>query len=253
MYKSKLAEELKFSLEPVAIFFTDEKPIDALQFAEGKRGCVASMLVASASRGKTAVFDENTYGCPGGGVGLCFGNTFAKRNHPTEHILSTGIKVPAEHEKNTPIDLERGERFFANPEVAKKWIKTLPFTETSKKYVVFKPLNEIDENNPPDIIIIFANPDQISALITMSGYNNGLSLNAIAPFGAACHSILFTYQEIDRENPKAILGFFDIAQRHSVPKDILTFTVPYKMFSEIEKSIPESCLTTHSWEKIRGR
>ena len=250
---SELSKELKFSFEPVAIFFTDEKPIDALQFEEGKRGCVASMLVACASQGKTAVFDEKTYGCAGGGVGLCFGNTFAEKNHPTEYLLSYGDKALAEHGKTIPMSLGRGERFFATPEVALKWKSAMPFTKTSSKYVVFKPLSEVAESSPPNLICIFANPDQLSVLVTLSEFNNGLGINVIAPFGAACHSILFAYQEMDKENPKAILGFFDIAQRHQIPKELLTFTLPYNMFREIEGCISESCLTTHAWEQIKER
>jgi hypothetical protein len=87
----------------------------------------------------------------------------------------------------------------------------------------------------------------------MSGFNNGLAQNVLAPFGAACHSILFAFQETGKEHPKAILGFFDIAQRYQIPKDILSFTLPYTMFQEIEESISESCLTTHAWERIEGR
>jgi uncharacterized protein (DUF169 family) len=253
MYNSNLSKELKLLFNPVAIYFTDDKPVNALQFAEGKRGCVASMLVVSASQGKTVVFDKNTFGCPGGGVALCFGNKYVETKHPTEYILSTGLQVSPEEAKNAPIDLGRGERFFANPEVAKKWKDALPFTETSKQYVVFKPLIDIDENNPPNIICIFANPDQLSALVTMSGFNNGLFLNVIAPWGSACQSILFSYQEIDKESPKAILGFFDIAQRHNIPKDFLTFSIPFKIFQDIEESVIESCLSTQSWEKIKGR
>jgi uncharacterized protein (DUF169 family) len=41
---SRLVEKLKFKLEPVAIYFTDEKPEDALQFEEGKRGCIVEVL-----------------------------------------------------------------------------------------------------------------------------------------------------------------------------------------------------------------
>ena len=246
---SKLSKELKFSFEPVAIFFTDEKPADALQFAKGKRGCVASMLVAAASQGKVAVFDENTYGCPGGGVGLCFGDTFTDT---TTYLLSTGCEVLAK-QGNLPKGFERGERFFASPELVLKWKTGIPFAKTSKKYVVFKPLSKVDETCLPDIICLFANPDQISALVIMSGFNNGLVTNVITPFGAACHSILFAYQEMEKENPKAVLGFFDIAQRHSIPKDMLTFTLPFKMFNDIEEKISESCLTTHSWEKIKDR
>jgi uncharacterized protein (DUF169 family) len=250
---SELSEALKLSFEPVAIFFTDEKPAHALQFEEGKRGCVASMLVAAASKGKIAVFDEKTYGCAGGGVGLCFGNTFIERNHPTEYLLSTGDEALAAHGKTIERSLGRGERFFASPELAKKWKEAMPFTRMSKKYVVFMPLREVEVSKPPHLLCVFANPDQISVLVTMTGFNNGLGQNVLAPFGAACHSILFACQEMDKENPKAILGFFDISQRYQIPKDLLSLTLPYTMYREIEESLPESCLTTHAWERIDGR
>ncbi len=251
---SKLSEELRLKFEPVAIIFTDEKPSDALQFKEGKRGCVASMLRTVASQGKIAVFDEKTYGCPGGGVGLCFGDTFTETNHPTQYLLSTGGKMFANAKsKGIPKGLERGERYFASPEVALKWKNSMPYTKTSKKYVVFKPLSKIDNTCLPELICIFANPDQISALVIMSGFNNGEIQNVLAPMGAACHSILFAYQESKKEHPRAILGLFDIAQRHRVPKEMLTFTVPFNMFLEIEKDVSESCLTTHSWEQIKDR
>ena len=86
--QSILFQKLKLSLEPVSICFTDKKPDKAIQFSEGKRGCVGNMLVAAA-KGKTAVFDRKTYGCPGGGVGLGFGDTFGI-GFPIECLLSTG-------------------------------------------------------------------------------------------------------------------------------------------------------------------
>ena len=249
---SKLAEKLRFSLEPVAIYFTDERPEAALQFEEGKRGCVAAMLVASA-KGETAVFDDRTYGCSGGGVGLCFGDTFTKDNSPTEYRLSTGDAALAAAGKEQTASLGRGERFFATAELASKWRRGFPYAETAKKYVVFKPLGAADGAAPPDLICLFANPDQLSALIIMSGFNSGEALCAVAPFGAACHSIAYAYQESKKECPRGIIGFTDISQRHRIPKEILSYTVPYAMYLDIESGIDESCLTTGAWEKIEGR
>lgn len=249
----ELIEKLKLKFEPVAICFTDERPESAIQFAEGKRGCVASMLFAASSKGKTAVFDEKTYGCPGGGVGLCFGDAFTKNNHPTECLLSTGDEALAQLGKTHTKSLGRGERFFASPELVNKWKSAFPYTEMGKKYVVFKPLSEVAEGSEPELVCIFANPDQISALVIMSGFNRGESLNVIAPFGAACHSIVLAYQEIGKERPKAIMGYFDISQRHRIPKELLSFTIPYSMFRELEESLTESCLTTEAWEQIEDR
>lgn len=62
--------------EPEAIVWSDEKPEGAVQFEPGKWGCVMAMFAAAATRGKTAAFDRETYGCFGGGFGLGFGNTY---------------------------------------------------------------------------------------------------------------------------------------------------------------------------------
>lgn len=249
---SKLCNKLRFAIEPVAIYFTNERPADAVQAQPGKRICVASMLIAAA-KGKTVVFDENTYGCPGGGVGLCFGNAFEKNHHPTESLLSTGDEALKALGQTVPVSLGRGERFFASPELVGKWKASLPFPDAPEQYVVFKPLRAADEAAPPDLIFILANPDQLSALVILSGYTRGEALNVIAPFGAACHSISSAYMERGKEKPLAIMGFFDIAQRNQIPKELLSLTMTYDMFREIENGVDDGPLTTHSWELIAER
>ncbi|HEY6838407.1 MAG TPA: DUF169 domain-containing protein [Geobacteraceae bacterium] len=76
--KSAIAGAINLGIEPVALVFTDEKPAGAVQFETGKWGCVLSMFGAAATKGRTAVFDRETYGCFGGGMGLGFGNTYEK-------------------------------------------------------------------------------------------------------------------------------------------------------------------------------
>lgn len=251
--KSELISKLGLTHEPVAIYFTDDRPAEAIGFKPGKRGCVASLLYACASKGIVAAFDEDSYGCPGGGVGLCFGDAFTKNNHPTEYLLSTGDEALAKHGKSIGRNLGRGERFFAGPELVSKWKAAVPYAETGKKYVVFRPLSKADDAETPDLVCMFANPDQISAFVIMSGFNRGEALNVLAPFAAACQSIVLAYQELGKERPKAIMGFFDLAQRYRIPRELLSFTIPYGMFLEFEDSLPESCLTTEAWKKIEGR
>ena len=251
--KSELYAKLKLQWEPVAISFTDVRPKQAEQFERGQRGCVASMLVAAASKGIVAVFDEETYGCAGGGVGLCFGNAFQKKNHPTKALLSTGDEALAQLGQTYIRSLGRGERFFATPELVEAWENQLPFTETPQKYVVFQPLSVIEAADKPDLVCIFANPDQLSALVILSGFYRGKSLNVVAPFASACQSILLAYQQIGEAMPHGVLGFFDISQRTGIPKDLLSFTVPFSMFQELEKAVPEGCLTTAVWEKLAKR
>lgn len=283
---SGLVERLGFELEPVAVSFTDVRPEGALQFEEGKRGCVGSMLVAAA-KGATVVFDEKTYGCPGGGAGLCFGDTFAKRGHPVECLLSTGDEALATRGESFGRSLGRGERFFATPELVARWRSQFPFSEFVQKYVVFEPLSRVvwgteeaveageavggegagaaeaavaggEPAAPvapgePDLVCVFANADQLSVLVTHAGFLRGDDINVLAPFGAACHSIAYARREISAERPKGVLGFFDISQRHAIPKDLLTLTLPWQLFKQMDASADESCLTTEAWERIAGR
>ena len=78
--KSILCKKLDLKLNPVAIFFTDKKTEKTIQAPKGARVCAASMLVAAATKDVISTFDEETYGCAGGGVGLCFGNAFKKKD-----------------------------------------------------------------------------------------------------------------------------------------------------------------------------
>ena len=66
-----LVDLLGCEMAPVAISFADKPPKGARMFPEGKRGCVASMLLSVSRTGIVAAFDEHTTGCPGGGIGLC--------------------------------------------------------------------------------------------------------------------------------------------------------------------------------------
>lgn len=64
--QSEISRRLKLRYSPIAVIFADEKPHNAIEFAEGRWGCVAAMLTASA-KGRQVVFSRRTYGCQGGG------------------------------------------------------------------------------------------------------------------------------------------------------------------------------------------
>lgn len=248
--KSTLLERLQLTYSPVAIHLTDEKPEGAIQFKEGNlRGCTAAMLVAAATQKRSAAFDRKHFGCPGGGVGLGFGNKYV--GFPIEQLLSTGGKF--ELGGGQTWDMGIGERFFESPDITCKWINTMPFLEVPTEYVVLKPLEELQEGDRPVLVWLLVNPDQLSAIATQIGYRRGSIDNIIAPWGAACQSILFAYGECEKEQPRAVLGFFDLSKRHRIARDILSLTIPYSLFLEMEAGADESFLGTEIWQKIQKR
>ena len=247
--KCKIADLIKLKGLPVAVLLSNNKPNEGIQFKENIWGCVASMLSASASKGKTAYFDRQTYGCVGGGVGLGFGNTY--EGFPIEYLLSTGQKESVDGTRKTR-KLEQGEHYIKTPELAKNFVECLPMRDVHEKYVIFMPL-EMVKDEKPESIVFFVNPDQISALVVLANYGRAKNDNVIAPWGAACQTVLFSYNEGEKENPRAILGYFDLAARKHVDKNILSFTVPYKMFLEMEGNVEGSFLEMEEWQNLSSR
>jgi uncharacterized protein (DUF169 family) len=246
--KSTLVESLRLKYSPVAILLTDHTPEAARQFKDGSMGCVSAMLLA-ATKGRTVAFDRAHFGCPGGGVGLGFGNTYV--GFPIDRLLSTGGQ--AELANGQRWDMVVGERFFEAPEITDRWASAVPFREVPTKYVVAKPLDQLQDGEPPALVWMLVNPDQMSAVITQIGYRRGSVENVVAPWGAACQSILFAYAECENVQPRAVLGFFDISQRHRVDREILSLTIPYGLFLEMGSATEGSFLQTEAWKKLRGR
>ncbi|MFA4884812.1 MAG: DUF169 domain-containing protein [Desulfotomaculaceae bacterium] len=256
--ESKIAKAIGMKYSPVAVVLTNEKPEQALQFKEGRWGCVVSMLNAAA-KGRTAVFDRNTYGCLGGGAGLGFGNTYLNFPAGIEYFLSTGNKEFCKTDigknvvRNMPA-VEHGERYVKNPELAKKFVDALPMVNVPTEYIVFKPLEKLQAGETPKIVVFLANPDQLSALTVLANYARSTNENVVVPFGAGCHSVgILPYREEEAVNPRAIIGLVDISARKQVDKNILSFTVPYKMFQEMESNVEGSFLEQDEWKNVLER
>lgn len=241
--ESKIAKALKLKYEPVAILWSDRKPEDTVQFKEGKWGCVMWML-ARAAKGETVVFDRKTFGCQGGGTGLGFGNQYERFLGDIEgfyHFLSTGFerweagkelieKLDNKIGKDRFEKIVRGERYIKSPELVKKFVEQLPVIEIPKKYVIFKPLSKVAENEEPIVIIFIVSPHQLSALIILANYTKYSVNNVIVPMGAGCHQIgIYAYKEAESENPRAVIGLTDLDARLNVRRqlsdDVFTFAV----------------------------
>jgi len=266
--KSKIAEALRLQYHPIALVWTDEKPQGALQLKEGKWGCVMWML-ASAARGKTVVFDRATFGCWGGGVGLGFGNTYTHFPGGLEcfyHFLSSGNegwergrrigkKIGGFVRGGLLDDFAHGERYIKSPELVRNFIESMPITDIPAQYVVFKPLKDVDEKKEVPVVVIFlVNPDQLSALVVLANYAREENQHVIVPFAAGCQTIgIFAYREAQSERQRAIIGLTDPSARKYMRKlgaDLMTFTVPFKMFQELEENVEGSFLQRETWKTL---
>jgi len=249
--KSKLVDALRLDSSPVAVILTDTKPEGALQFKEGRWGCVASTMLAVA-KGRTAVFDRETFGCPGGGTGLGFGDQYRQCGLAIDALLSTGdAEIAAQMQRSTRMG--EGERFFKTPELVRTWLGSVPISDVPTEFVVLEPLEQVSAEDEPALVIFLVNADQLSALAVMSDYARGSGESVIARFGGACQSILFGYAEAQRDEPRGIMGFFDIAQRSRVSRETLSFTAPWALFREMEANVAGSFLEMEDWRELQGR
>ncbi|UCG83789.1 MAG: DUF169 domain-containing protein [Dehalococcoidia bacterium] len=266
--KSVIAEAIGLKYEPVAILLTNQKPANAVQFKEGKFSCVMFML-AAAVRGRQAVFDRKTFGCPGGGVGLGFGNQY--KNFPGGeeafcYFLSSGNKdwepgmQVAETAKPFISDklydeLVYGEKYLKTPELVMKFIECLPITDVPFEYVVFKPLGQVEEGEKPETVVFLVDMDQLSALVVLASYERESNEAVIIPQAAGCQTIgIYPFNEALCEHPRAVVGLTDISARVQIKRqlkdDVMSFAVPLSMFQEMEANVPGSFLERNTWKEL---
>ena len=248
--ENKLVEMLHLELEPVGVFLGNTDTACDLDASPDKRNCVVPLLLACA-RGKTISLDEDSCNCPGGAVGCCFGDGFSRLNPNIHRMLSQGMGDDAP--PTAPIHLREGERFFCTEELALRWRESMPYSEKGYPRIVFAPMSRWDETDTPDLVLVFANPDQLSALVAMLGFHTGRTVNTVAPFDAACHSIVFAAAQMDEAEPMAVMGLFDISQRSAAIAGYLSLTMPFQLWENLGKDLEKSCLTTHAWQQIEKR
>lgn len=268
--QSQIVEAIQLKYQPVALLLSDEKPADAMQFSEGKWGCVM-WLAVHAARGKTAVADQKTFGCLGGGVGLGFGAQY--KNFPGGeegfcHFLSTGNadrkggmeiaeKIKPFMTKESHDNFLYGEHYIKSPELVGRFVNALPITQIDKTFVVFRPLADVNPaKEKPQSVIFFVNPDQLSALVLLANYGRGDNENVIIPYAAGCQTIgIYPYSEAKSKKPRAVVGLTDLSARVYVRKqleesNLMTFTAPFSLFEEMEQNVSGSFLERHTWQSI---
>lgn len=236
---SKISKLIKLSNHPVAVVQSDNCPEKVLQFKPGKWGCAIAMLAAAAN-GKVAAFSKETATCTGGRAGLGFDK------YPLgwiEYFLSCGGN-----------GVDRCERYKKNPDVVRDFIcgvsnALIEKLEPRKKFLLFKPLEQVTDETP-DVIIFLVNADQLSGLVTLANYDSPRHDGAKILFGAGCaQTVLYPLSE----KTFCFVGLTDPSARKFIDKNLLSFSMSYEKFLQLEAVAQESFLTADAWQKIFKR
>ncbi|HOG15937.1 MAG TPA: DUF169 domain-containing protein [Syntrophales bacterium] len=269
--ESKIAAALHSPLDPVALVWSDRKPDDTAQFQAGRWGCIM-WLLAGAAKGKTAAVDRNTFGCFGGGVGMGFGNLYEAFPGGGEtfcRFLSVGIGGWEKEDLVSSLakpamrpeafdQLLHGERYLKSPRQVRRFLDNLPMTDITAPFVVFRPLPQVEPDSPPpEVVVFFADPDRLSALVVLANYGRDSNESVIIPFAAGCQAVgIYPYREAKSEHPRAVVGLTDISARLHVKRilgdGLMTFAVPWRMFLEMEANVSGSFLERHVWQELIG-
>ena len=152
---------------------------------------------------------------------------------------------------------EEGERIYSSYERAKNFMQNkVPYYENTEKYVVFKPLEDVDENEDVESVIFTLNPLELSVLISFDTSLRDEFGYVMTPPSAACQSIgNFVFFEAEKEDPHGILGLIDLAGRNAMrpplKTDYFTFAVPWKLFKKYEENAEYSYLDGAVWENMK--
>ena len=163
-----LVEKLNLTFSPVALLFSDEKPEDSMYLKKAGSACVAP-LIFSAAKGKTVSIDKDStgYACSAFYLGY-------------KKWIFDGIEYFLSNSDQPVAGGRECERFVKSPTSAKDYVTSFIPEKLRENSYVFKPFEKLADDEKPEVIILFANPDQISALIFLINYNDP---NSFKPFG----------------------------------------------------------------------
>jgi hypothetical protein len=225
-------------------------------------------FAAVAEKGRPAVFDKDSYGCWGGGVGLgfglcyekfpggvdCFNGFLSDGNSKTEKGVAVAEACAPWMTGTMREDFLHGERYRKTPANVQGFVDRLPTREVPSKYVVFKRLSQTEVGEKIASIVFVANADQMSALVVLANYDRSDSEGAVIPHAAGCQSIgILTYAQGDSDQPKAVVGLNDPSARKIVRKlgkEMVTVSVPLKLFQRMEENVPGSFLEKKPWTEL---
>ena len=231
---------LRLRTFPLGLHYTPSPPGDAVSPREPGQGCIMPLIFAAA-KGKTAAFGPRSSGWPCSAFYLGFTDWIFPG---IEQFLSCG-----------PFPGRECERFVRTPQQVSDYLKSLRFSAPNQCVAVFKPLELFTPQEPPQVVIFFANPDQLSGLVFLLHFNAPEARDLVETrFASACAAAATLPLAHARTGArKAVWGMHDISARARLPRDLMTLAMPYFLLEELHALAPESFLATSHWRTIAQR
>lgn len=261
--ESYISNELGLRFLPIVLLKSDEKPDDAKGPKAGKGGCVMSFVAQTIAKRVTTCFGRENISCGGISSGFGWGSGL-----PTEEdidfqatFLSCGLEsAPDKEAYQKRLDkmprvremFREGERIFADFETAKANIKNRPIYDEGN-YVIFKALENLEDDETPKSVIFTLNPLELTVLIQLNTSFRTDNACLLTPQASSCQSIgCFVFNQDEKDDPVPVLGPIDLAGRsktkHFIPNDYLTLSMPWKLYLKLEEVSKKSVLQTELLE-----
>jgi uncharacterized protein (DUF169 family) len=224
---------------PITFYYTSEEGHAELCAPDSVPRCVV-LALSNVRKGSSLCFNAQSISCFSGKMSLGFAKKTADK---IEYFLSCGI--PGRFE---------WEHYKKSPELAEESTKHAPSFKATAQFIVFKRWDQLEVSDSPEVVIFFAQPDVLSGLCTLAGFDEAEPNAVISPNGSGCSSIVaYPYVEKSSDRPRAVIGMFDPSARTHIPKDKLTFAVPMTKFVRMIENMESSFLITETWKKVQKR
>lgn len=261
-----IVNKLNGKFDPIVLIKTDEKPVDATIPKPGKGGCVMPFVSQTIAKRKITAFGRENISCGGIATGMGWGDgfdspeamefqaTFLSLGQDSAKNKEEYLKKLEDKPKNVAEMFREGERIYCDFDTAMAHIKNRPIYD-EKEYVVFKPIEDLSEDEIPDSVIFTLNTMELSAVLQLNGSFRSQNACIITPQASACQAIgSFTFQQAEEEIPNPVLSPLDFAARrhmkHFIPNDYMCLSMPWDLFLRLEELSKKSVFQTDFWKEF---
>jgi len=224
---------------PIAIYYTKGFPSYASRPSE--ESCVvASMMLHAFREGRTVAISRDLVGCKGALNGLGLGGDSKDARDAIASKYSAGTDDP-------------GKNYFCCPEAAcHNYLDAVPVYGSEDDVAVMQPIDEAQEMGADiETVAFLTDPLELSALVTLAGFLGKTDDTVVrCAFGFSCEQLYaMPKQEGERERPRLVLGATEFYPRRFLDQSMMTVSMPYSMYKEMDEKAGSSFLASDQWRK----